>query len=144
MISDRFFNHRRSAPCLIFGIIFVLSTAAFVYTPARHPWVDYLSMAFFGYSVYALVAYLGGLMAVDITPRKATGAAMGVIGLFSYAGASIQEYLSGHLINTTRKIVDGVAVYDFTQAGHFWVLGAVGACLLPLLVWNAKPQEDAP
>ena len=69
---------------------------------------------------------------------------MGVIGLFSYAGASIQEYLSGHLINTTRKIVDGVAVYDFTQAGHFWVLGAVGACLLPLLVWNAKPQEDAP
>lgn len=144
MISDRFFNHQRSAPCLIFGIIFVLSTAAFVYTPARHPWVDYLSMAFFGYSVYALVAYLGGLMAVDITPRKATGAAMGVIGLFSYAGASIQEYLSGHLINTTRKIVDGVAVYDFTQAGHFWVLGAVGACLLPLLVWNAKPQEDAP
>lgn len=72
--------------------------------------MDYVSAAFFGYSVYALVAYLGGLMAVDICPRKATGAAMGVIGLFSYAGASIQEYVSGLLINSSKQVIAGVSL----------------------------------
>ncbi len=51
LISDRLFNHKRSAPCLIFGIIFVAATATFVYTPAHRQWLDYVSMAFFGYSV---------------------------------------------------------------------------------------------
>ncbi len=90
-ISDKFFQHRRNVPCLLFGIFFLLSTATFVYVPAGYPWSDYVSMVFFGYTVYALVTYLGGLMAVDICSKKATGAAMGVIGLFSYAGASLQE-----------------------------------------------------
>lgn len=142
LISDKFFDHKRSVPCLLFGIIFVLSTSAFVYTPPNHPWVEYVSMAFFGYSVYALVAYLGGLMAVDICSRKATGAVMGVIGLFSYAGASIQEFVSGMLINSSKMVVDGKTVYDFSHAATFWVVGSLGACLLPLLVWNAKPREE--
>jgi OPA family sugar phosphate sensor protein UhpC-like MFS transporter len=77
-ISDKLFNHQRSVPCLLFGIFFVLSTAAFVYVPAGYPWSDYVSMMVFGYTVYALVTYLGGLMAVDICSKKATGAAMGV------------------------------------------------------------------
>ncbi len=142
LISDKLFAHKRSGPCLIFGLLFVAATATFLYTPPRHQWIDYTSMALFGYSVYALVAYLGGLMAVDICPRRVTGAVMGVIGLFSYAGASIQECISGMLINSSKTIVNGQAVYDFTSAADFWVLGSVGACLLPLLVWNAKPKKQ--
>lgn len=141
LISDKFFNHKRSAPCLIFGIVFVLATIAFVHTPAHHQWVDYISMAFFGYSVYALVTYLGGLMAVDIFPRKATGAVMGLIGLFSYAGASVQELVSGKLINAGKTIVNGKTVYDFSHVVDFWVVASLAACLLPLLVWNAKSEE---
>ncbi|MCX7970433.1 MAG: MFS transporter [Negativicutes bacterium] len=141
-VSDRFFNHRRSMPCLIFSLILVLATAMFVYTPAEHRWADYLSMVLFGYTVYALVAYLGGLMAVDICPKKATGAAMGMIGLFSYAGASVQEFVSGYLINSYKTVdAAGKVIYDFTMASHFWVAAAVAATLLPLLVWNAKARD---
>ncbi len=141
-ISDKFFHHQRSAPCFLFGIFFVLSTATFVYVPAGYPWSDYVSMMFFGYTVYALVTYLGGLMAVDICSKKATGAAMGMIGLFSYAGASLQEAVGGYLLNAHKTIgPDGKALYDFTAVGHFWVIASVFALLLPLLVWNAK-QED--
>lgn len=141
-ISDKFFHHKRSVPCLLFGILFVLSTATFVYVPAGYPWSDYVSMMFFGYAVYALVTYLGGLMAVDICSKKATGAAMGVIGLFSYAGASLQEAVGGYLINAHKVIgADGKAIYDFTVVGNFWVVASVFALVLPLLVWNAK-QED--
>ncbi len=142
LISDKFFNHKRSGPCLLFGIFFVLSTAMFVYTPKGNPWSDYISMTVFGYTVYALVTYLGGLMAVDICSKKATGAAMGVIGLFSYAGAALQEKVGGHLLNAHKTIgVDGKTVYDFTTVGHFWVIATVFALILPLFVWNAK-QED--
>jgi OPA family sugar phosphate sensor protein UhpC-like MFS transporter len=141
-ISDRFFNHQRSVPCLLFGIFFVLSTAAFVYAPPEYVWVDYLSMMFFGYTVYALVTYLGGLMAVDICSKKATGAAMGVIGLFSYAGASLQEAVGGYLINSHKTIgIDGKSIYDFTAVGHFWVIASVLALVLPLLVWNARHED---
>jgi OPA family sugar phosphate sensor protein UhpC-like MFS transporter len=92
--------------------------------------------------VYALVTYLGGLMAVDICSKKATGAAMGMIGLFSYAGATLQERLSGYLINAHKTVLaDKKVIYDFTTVGHFWVIASVLALLLPLLVWNAKPKE---
>mgnify|MGYP001294818440 CR=1 FL=1 len=141
-ISDRFFNHQRSVPCLLFGVFFVLSTAAFVYAPPEYVWVDYVSMVLFGYTVYALVTYLGGLMAVDICSKKATGAAMGVIGLFSYAGASLQEGVGGYLINSHKTIgIDGQAVYDFTAVGHFWVVASLLALALPLLVWNVRHED---
>jgi len=141
-ISDKFFDHKRSVPCLLFGIFFVLSTGTFVYTPGGYAWIDYASMLFFGYTVYALVTYLGGLMAVDICSKKATGAAMGVIGLFSYAGASLQEAVGGYLINA-HKVVggDGKVIYDFTAVGNFWVIASVFALVLPLLVWNAKHED---
>ena len=142
MISDRFFNHRRQVPCMLFGIFFVASSAAFVYVPAGHPWMDYLSMVVFGYTVYALVAYLGGLMAVDLCSKKATGAAMGMIGLFSYAGASLQEFVGGYLINAHKTVLaDKKIIYDFTTVGNFWVIASVFALVLPLLVWNAKHQD---
>ncbi len=141
-ISDKLFQHKRSVPCLLFGIFFVLSTATFVYVPAGHPWSDYVSMMFFGYTVYALVTYLGGLMAVDICSKKATGAAMGVIGLFSYAGASLQEAVGGYLLNAHKAIgSDGKAIYDFAAVGNFWVVASVFALVLPLLVWNAKHED---
>jgi len=141
-ISDTFFHHKRSVPCLMFGIFFVLSTAMFVYVPGGHVWSDCVSMMFFGYTVYALVAYLGGLMAVDICSKKATGAVMGVIGLFSYAGASLQEAVGGYLLNAHKIIgAEGKAIYDFTTVGHFWVVASVFALVLPLLVWNAKYED---
>jgi len=141
-ISDKFFKNKRSIPCLLFGVFFVLSTAGFVYVPAGYPWSDYVSMMFFGYTVYALVTYLGGLMAVDICSKKATGAAMGVIGLFSYAGASLQEAVGGHLLNAHKTVgADGKVIYDFTTVGNFWVAASVLALVLPLLVWNAKHED---
>jgi OPA family sugar phosphate sensor protein UhpC-like MFS transporter len=141
-ISDKFFQHRRNIPCLLFGIFFVLSTAVFVYVPRGFVWSDVLSMMVFGYTVYALVTYLGGLMAVDICSKNATGAAMGVIGLFSYAGATLQEAVGGYLINAHKTVgADGVTHYDFTTVGHFWVAATFFAMILPVLVWKAKPED---
>ena len=142
-VSDKFFQHKRNVPCLIFGVFFVLSTVGFVYGPKDITWLVYASLALFGYTLYALIAYLGGLMAVDLCSKKATGAVMGVIGLFSYAGASLQQMLNGYLVDAYKYVgVDGKTMYDFTHVTPFWVIAAVVTCVLPLLVWNAKPKED--
>jgi hypothetical protein len=111
-------------------------------TPKGAWWSDYFSMMVFGYTVYALVTYLGGLMAVDICSRKATGAAMGVIGLFSYAGATLQEAVGGYLIDAHKTIGPaGQTIYNFGAVGNFWVIASGFALLLPLFVWNARSED---
>lgn len=139
-ISDKVFNHRRNVPALIFGVLYAAATAAFLWAPPSQ-WVDIVSMVCYGFSMGILVCFLGGLMAVDIAPRKATGAAMGMIGLFSYFGAALQERVTGYFINANKVVVDGHTIYNFQAAGEFWVGAAVVSFLLALLVWNAKPKD---
>lgn len=140
LVSDKFFNHKRNMPALIYGVLYAASIAAFVWAPAN-PTTDMLSMCVYGFTMGALVCYLGGLMAVDICPKRATGAAMGMIGLLSYFGAALQEMISGYLINAHMTIVNGKKVYDFALAADFWVGAAVASFVLAALVWNVKAED---
>ena len=60
-------------------------------------------------------------MAVDIAPKKASGAALGVVGIASYIGAGVQDILSGQLIGASKTVIDGIAVYDFSSIRYFWI-----------------------
>jgi len=140
LISDKFFNHKRNMPALIYGILYASAIAAFVWAPPSL-WLDMGSMILYGFTMGALVCYLGGLMAVDICPKRATGAAMGMIGLLSYGGAAAQELISGYLINSHITIVNGKKIYDFALAADFWVGSAVISLLLAASVWNSKVKE---
>lgn len=140
LVSDRLFNHKRNLPCLIYGILYAAAIAAFVWAPANK-WTDIGSMVVYGFTMGALVCYLGGLMAVDICSKRATGAAMGMIGLLSYGGAAAQEAISGYLINSHMTIVNGKKIYDFSLATDFWVGSAVVSLLLAACVWNAKVKD---
>lgn len=143
LVADKFFNHRLNVPCLIFGVLYAAATALFVWAPpAWSSWADPLSMCVYGFTMGALVCYLGGLMAVTVCPKRATGAAMGMIGLFSYAGASLQEKISGHFINASKWVdAAGVTHYNFGEATYFWVGAAVVSFILATFVWNVKAKE---
>ncbi len=138
-ISDKFFNHKRNAPAFIYGTLYTLSIAGFVWAPHSFT-MDLFCMTFYGFTMGALVCYMGGLMAVDIVPKRVTGAAMGMIGILSYAGAACQEFVTGKLMVITK--VGEVSHYDWGYAPLFWVCAAAMATLLPLLVWNAKPKDE--
>ena len=88
-----------------------------------------------------LLCFLGGLMAVDIAPRNASGAALGIVGIASYIGAGLQDVMSGLLIEGNKRLVDGVEVYDFTYINWFWIGAAVMSVVLALLVWNAGRKK---
>ena len=111
------------------------------FSPPGHTYL--LSMAFllYGVSINGLVTSLGGLFAVDIAPKKAAGAAMGFIGVFSYVGAAIQERISGFLIGHGTTIVNGVRQYDFHNAIIFWLGTSIVSMILAASLWRAKISD---
>lgn len=98
IISDKFFAGSRNVPALIFGLMNVSALCLFLLVPGVHFWVDALAMVLFGLGIGVLICFLGGLMAVDIAPSNASGAALGVVGIASYIGAGLQDVMSGILI----------------------------------------------
>ncbi|WP_455664265.1 MFS transporter [Phocaeicola sp.] len=141
VISDKFFGGRRNIPALIFGLMDVLALCLFLLVPGEHFWLDALAMVLFGLGIGVLICFLGGLMAVDIAPRNASGAALGVVGIASYIGAGLQDVMSGILIEGNKTVVNGVDTYDFTYINWFWIGAAILSVLLALLVWNAKAKD---
>ena len=86
-------------------------------------------------------------MAVDIVPRKATGAALGVVGMASYAAAALQDIVSGYLIDmSSTEIIsetgEKVINYDFSNAAIFWIGSSIISFLLPVLNWNKKVKNE--
>ena len=141
VISDKLFGGRRNVPALIFGLTNVVALCLFLLVPGVHFWVDALAMVLFGLGIGVLICFLGGLMAVDIAPRNASGAALGVVGIASYIGAGLQDVMSGVLIEGNKVTVNGADVYDFTYINWFWIGAALLSVLLALLVWNARNKE---
>ncbi len=79
-------------------------------------------------------------MAVDIAPKNASGAALGVVGVASYVGAGIQDIMSGLLIEGNKHLVNGVETYYFTYINYFWIGAALISVLMTCIVWKAKPK----
>ncbi|WP_299549813.1 MFS transporter [Seonamhaeicola sp.] len=135
-VSDKFFKGRRNAPALIFGLMNVTSLSIFLLGPKNMWWLDVLSMVLFGLAIGALICYLGGLMAVDIASKKASGAALGVVGVMSYLAAGVQDIASGYLIENNKTLINGETLYDFDSISVFWIGAAIASTLLALLTWK--------
>ena len=129
MLSDRFFPRNRS---VMAGFISLLNTAGFalmLWSPHNY-YTDILAMIVFGATIGALTCFLGGLIAVDISSRKAAGAALGTIGIASYAGAGLGEFLTGIIIDKTAILENGKTLYDFSTLALFWIGTGLGSALL--------------
>ena len=135
-ISDKFFKGRRNKPALIFGLMNVTALILFLLGPMDVWGLDVLSMILFGLAIGALICYLGGLMAVDIASKKASGAALGVVGVMSYLAAGVQDIASGYLIESNKTVVNGETLYDFDSISLFWIGAAIASTLLALLTWK--------
>ena len=142
-ISDSVFKGDRKYPALVAGILEAVALVIFLY--GGDGWfVNVLAMALFGIAIGVLICFVGGLMAVDLVPRKATGAALGIVGLASYIAAGLMNVISGWLIDghAVKDAVTGeILEYDFTYVSVFWIGAAVIAFLLPILNWKRKKME---
>ena len=139
--SDKFFKARRPPVNLIFGVVELAGLLLIFFGPPGKPVVMMAAFLLYGFGLTGLVTSLGGLFAIDIAPKKAAGAAMGFIGVFSYVGAATQERISGYLIQRGMVIVDGVRHYDFSTAIWFWIASSVVSLILATTLWRVRLRD---
>ena len=134
-LSDRVFKGDRAKPAVLSGILSSLSLFLFLFVGGGFL-MNIFYVSLFSLSVGVLYCIVAGLMAVDIVPRKATGAALGVVGISSYIAAGLQDITSGYLIQGYMTTVDGVDMYDFGPVSWFWIVASVISFVLPVLNWK--------
>lgn len=139
-LSDKAFNGRRPPANLLFAVVEIIGLLIIFFGPNTLP-VLIVGMLCFGMGLTGLVTSLGGLFAVDIAPKRVAGAAMGVIGIFSYIGAAVQEQISGVLIEGRMVEVAGDKIYDFGPVILFWIGSSVLSMLLAASLWRTRLRD---
>ena len=134
-LSDRVFRSDRIRPAILSGAVSFVALALFLYAGGGYV-MNILYVSVFSLSIGVLYCIVAGLMAVDIVPRKATGAALGIVGISSYVAAGLQDITSGYLIEYNTVQVDGVDVYNFGPVSYFWLAAALVSFILPVLNWK--------
>ena len=144
-LSDKVFAARRPPANLIFGLLEIAALLVIFYGP-NDKLILASALVAYGFGLSGILASLGGLFAIDIAPRKVAGAALGFIGVFSYLGAGIQDYISGLLISggetqLTFALENGsstVFFYDYGSAVLFWVGASVLSFFCATSLWRVK------
>ena len=139
-LSDKVFKGDRARPAVLSGIISTSSLFLFLFVGGSFL-LNIFYVSLFSLSVGVLYCIVAGLMAVDIVPRKATGAALGVVGISSYVAAGLQDLTSGLMIQSNITQVDGTNVYDFLPVSCFWIVAAIMSFLLPVLNWKTMKKK---
>ena len=135
LLSDKLFKGQRYAPACIASALNLIALCLFLFIPNGGKIIDITAMVLFGISIGILICYLGGLMAIDLAPKTAAGAAVGVIGVASYMAAGIQDIMSGFFIESRKQIINGVEVIDFSFIRLFWILSALASLLLLIFIY---------
>lgn len=144
-LSDKLLKGDRNLPALLAGILHVFSIILFLYGGDSVA-INIIAMILRGLAIGVLICFIGGLMAVDLVPRKASGTALGIVGLVSYIFASTQDIISGILIDDNTSVVrtgfmETSKSIDFGPVGYLWIGAAIIAVILPLFNWKRKKME---
>ena len=147
-LSDKVFDARRPPANLIFGLMELVPLIVIFYGP-NNSTVLAIALVVYGFGLSGILASLGGLFAIDIAPKRVAGAAMGFIGIFSYIGAGMQDYISGKLIYDSEiRVVFSIGensptvyFYDYTIPIIFWVGASVISMLLAASLWRVKAHD---
>ncbi|MCI1640323.1 MAG: MFS transporter [Bacteroidales bacterium] len=135
-LSDKLFRGDRIKPVVISGAVCLAALSLFLFSHGGYV-INILYMSMFSLSIGVIYCIVAGLMALDIVPRKATGAALAIVGIVSYAAAGIQEVVSGYLIQGNSAGAEIInATYNFTPVSLFWLAACLVSFLLPVINWK--------
>ncbi|MGZ4962889.1 MAG: MFS transporter [Limisphaerales bacterium] len=127
-VSDKVGGRRGLVSTIMMAPV-VLAYIGIVYTPANMMWLDMALFGMIGFCVYTPIMAIG-VMSLDLTSKKAVGAAAGFVGMFGYFG----------------RFVEGQALASISQhyswnAGLAAVVGtSVIATVLLAFTWNVRPR----
>lgn len=140
-VSDLWFKGHRAPATLLFGIVEVVALFVLFFGP-RNAYVLTGAMIVYGFTLSGILVVLGGLLAVDVSSKRAAGMAMGFIGFISYIAAAVQEKLSGMFLNSHMTVLaDGSRHFrDWSGPIVLWIGGSIASALLAATLWRVKPR----
>ena len=142
-ISDKIFKSKHSVTTIVFCLMMLAGLLGLCFGPKLSYAAMATSASVFGFGLGVILCFVGGLLAVDLCPRKATGAAMGVIGLLAYGGAAAQDIVNGILLDSAKVVQNGQVIYHFDTIILFWLGSVVIMTLLVIpTLWAKKNREE--
>lgn len=128
--SDRLFGGKRGPVNVIFTAGIAISLALFCFTPEGYIYLDSFAMFLAGFMIFG-PQMLIGMMAAELSHKRAAASASGFAGWFAYMGAASAGY-------PLAKISQ-----EWGWDGFFWALaiccGIAVALLIPL--WSIQGRE---
>ncbi len=128
-ISGKVFQDRKAPIAATF--LFLLAFFAWLYplVPAGN-WITSLAvLLFIGFFTYGPHVMMVAGLPMDLGTRKAAASATGFIDGVGYVGAAFTGIGTGFLID----------MFGWNAAFYFWVISAIVAGILMLLIWGCKP-----
>lgn len=129
-LSDRF-SGRRGMVSLLCMIPILGAFVGLLVNPSGNLGLDMFLLGVVGFFVYPPVMLLG-VAALDVTSKKAVGAAAGFVGLFGYLGRAAQGQILGRLSEVPGTGWDLVIAAIITATGLSIVLLS--------LTWKIRPR----
>lgn len=127
-LSDKVGGRRGLVSTIMMAPV-ILAYIGIVFTPANMEWLDMAWFALIGFCVYTPVMALG-VMSLDLTSKKAVGAAAGFVGMFGYFG----RVLEGQALASISQH------YSWNAALIAVVATSVIATILLAFTWNVRPR----
>lgn len=136
-LSDRI-GGRRGMVAVLCLIPIMLAFTAILLTPPGYLWLDYTMMAIVGFFVYPVINFIV-IMALDLTSKKAIGAAAGFIGLFGYIGRTAQAKGFGWMLGHFEPLYGKQAAWNLVL---YAILGCTAlAVVFMAFTWKLRPRE---
>ena len=133
--SDKFFRGHRGPVNLIFTFAAILGVVSLLFVPSGAVWLSAAMLAVSGFCIFG-PQMLIGMVAAEISHKKAAGTATGFVGWFAYIGAAGAGYPLGKIIQ------------ELGWNSYFGVLGicAIAAFLLFIPLWSVRtgPRSQTP
>ncbi len=129
--SDRFFRGCRAPVSIVMMLLVAVAIVIYWQNPAGNPMIDNICLIVVGFFVYGPVVLIG-LQAADSVPKKATGTATGLTGLFGYLGGAMFANLA----------MGGIVDVMGWDGGFMLILSACFLAIVFLMMTVKQERED--
>lgn len=117
--SDRLFGAKRGPINALFALGMLITIWAFWLIPVGYPLLDSISMFLIGFMIFG-PQMMVGLLAAELSHKKAAATAVGFLGLFAYTGAAFAGLPLGYIADS------------FGWEGFYWSL--LFCCIISILL----------
>jgi len=129
--SDKIFKHRRAPVSFIMLVLLAISCYLFRIVPGDNWMVSLIILLFIGFFTFGPHILIVAAIPADFGSRKAASSVTGFIDAMGYLGASLTGVGTGYLIEK----------FSWNAGFCFWILGAIFAAIMTLLIWIYKERE---